>query len=247
MIASYDSTKKAVIAAEGRGATRPGSQGILRAFALATRGDRRLGAALWSIKYGPTQPPRAIEAATILLELQVGGAPRAVFGAALSEWLHDQCPKCTGRGRTGAGREVIERRRVTCPTCRGNARLFRLSSRWISYAEAGALVGNEIPPRSPVESPCGPCFGKGWREVSEKHLSRLRGCIVCHGTGKRIWRDKDRARALGMNGHEFAQVKEAYSQALRVLRAIDAEVAIGVDWRLGRGENPEISEGQAPP
>lgn len=250
MIATYDSTKKAVISAEGRGAARAGSQGVLRAFAFSTTGDRRLGAALWALKYGPTQPAQAVKAATLLLALQVGGAlgvsrVGSICTAALAEWLHDQCPKCTGRGRTGAGREVMERKRFSCPTCHGNGRIFRLSSRWLAYAESGALVGDEIPPQTSVERPCEPCFGKGWREVSEKKNSRLRGCITCHGTGKRRWKDKDRARALKMTSHDFAAEKELYAKALRVLRAVDAEVALHVDFRLSRGENPEIIEGVA--
>ena len=148
MMAAREATKKAVLVAREIGASSPGAQGLLAAFALSTAGENQLGECLWSLKY---DPPRyhagAFRTAALLLRRAVfprrgGPAPRvlaAICEAALTEWLNDQCAKCRGRTRTGAGREVIQTRREACRDCRGAGRLFGTSSRWAHYAEAGAI------------------------------------------------------------------------------------------------------------
>lgn len=246
MVASYDATKKAVIASRERGATSPGPQGVLRAFALSTAGANRLGEALWTLKYEARDKREAFKVAALLLRRALPDPDPRLFGvfervvnAALTEWLFDQCGKCRGRGRTGAGREIIETKRVPCPTCQGAGRLFSLSARWARYAGSGAIVGNEIPPATTIERGCEPCVGKGFRTLTQKRNSRLRGCVTCHGTGKRLYRDKERALALGLTGHQFSLWAPVYREALRQLRAIDAETAVRVDFRRERGENPD--------
>jgi hypothetical protein len=217
---TYDATKKSVISARERGAVRSSQQGVLQAFALSTAGKDRMGEAMWTLKYEARDRPKAFRIARALLvhslEREASATLYAVCGAALAEWLHEQCSKCHGRGKTGAGREVIEAKRVRCGGCHGTGRIFTKGT------------------MSEVERPHAACYGKGWTEKRETKLSRLRGCITCHGTGKRIYRDRERALALQMTGHQFAAWKGVYNAALRNLRAMDLEVAIGVDVRRGR-------------
>ena len=248
----YDATAKAVIVARERGAASEGARGIIRAFSLSTAGEFRLGAALWDLKY-EHRKAGAFNAAALLLtrafdgHAKQGTILRAICEAALTEFLADQCPKCKGRGRTGAGREIIETKRATCRACRGAGRLFSTSSRWAHYAEAGALVGDEIPRPVTIERPCEPCAGKGWGSGSVKKNSRLRACIACRGSGKKLWRDKERALAIGLNGQQFELWKPTYLLVLRQIRIMDMGTAYRVDIKLSRVENHAYTEGDALP
>lgn len=240
---SLEATKKAVLVARARGAVGPSPQGVLQAFAHATSrmtatGDARLAAIAWGLKYQPPRDRRgAFKAASILLRHAVfprrgGPAPKtlaAICEAALTEWMNDQCPRCHGRGRTGTGREVVHERRLTCSTCRGERRLFRTASDSATR----------------IEAPCGACAGRGWNPATKTVHTRLRACSQCR-SGRRIWRTKERALALHMTGQEFGNWSQSYHAALRHLRALDAETCGRVDFRLGRAENPDTTDGAKP-
>lgn len=223
----YDSTAKSVITARERGAVRPGSQGVLRAYSLSTVGEYRLGAAIWELKYEGGKAGAFNTAALLLTRYfqdhlrRSGTILRAICEAALTEYLADQCPRCKGRGRTGAGREVMRDVRLSCRACRGAGRLFSSSAR------SG----------STIERPCEPCGGRGWTSGTKKVNSRLRSCLACNGSGRRIWRDRDRAQLIGMTGHEFQKWKPVHLVAMTRLRGLDLGTSFRVDLRLGRDEN----------
>lgn len=252
---TFDATKKRVISARNsthmewgeKGADREKAVDRVTAYSLSSVGRRRLGDYLWRLKYGRETGLRDLVRPAVLLLEKMFQDPNdkrhsrvvlALIACALTEWLHDQCPKCGGRGRLGAGREVLVTTRVVCGSCAGAGRIFYESSMVKRFKLHGAIAGNEVPEDARRDKLCYECLGHGGKNHVANKYSRLRACPLCHGTGRRRMDDKRRAMEIGMPPKTFAKWRPHYLAVLRELRATDGELAMRVDFRLGRLENP---------
>lgn len=254
MAFDYDATKKRVITARNSSHMQwgPHERTVDRvtAFALADGGQERLGNLLWRLKYGGESRRwrNLVQPAVLLLARQFRPKgqrlrPRvieALATAAIVEWLGDQCPKCGGRGTHGAGREILVEKRVMCGGCAGRG---FVEEEWPSVTLArltGALMGNEVtPPRTRRTVGCQACHGKGGRAETTRQYSRLRSCGTCSGTGRRRMSKQHRIAELGLPTKLYDKWRRTYLQILREIRATDAELAMRIDFRLDRAENPD--------
>lgn len=246
----FDATKKRVIAARYGSLTNGMGErktDRLAAHALSTVGEQRLGDILWRLKYGRESGRRLIygdEGAVALLERKFRDEndrrrPRmllAVIACALTEWVFDQCPKCGGRGKLGVGREIAVTKRTICAPCAGEGRVsYRAGEAYLLH---GAILGNEIPAVQ-LERRCPACHGARGHTTTSMRYSRLRDCPTCHGFGRRQMDDRRRALEIGMPLRTWFKWKSRYLAVLRELRAADDELALRVDFRLERAENPD--------
>ncbi len=253
---SFDSTKKRVMTARNsthmewgaRDADQEKAVDRVTAYSLSSVGEKRLGDYLWRLKYGREQSLRElVRPAVVLLERACRDPddkkqPKillAIIACALTEWIHDQCPKCGGRGKLGAGREIAVTKRMVCGACDGRGRCAYESELVQMFKLHGAMVGSEVTADGRRDRPCEECHGQGGKNVTSTKYSRLRACPTCHGTGRGRMTDKRRALEIGMPLKIFLKWRRQYHAVLRELRATDAELAMRVDFRLGRAENPD--------
>jgi hypothetical protein len=249
---SYDPVKKRVMTARNSTHLKAREDECaldrLGAASLSSSGENRLGDMLWRLKYGQERGWRDLVRPVVLLLERKFQPPKrdkrkpkillALIACALTEWIHDQCQKCGGRGKLGAGREVAVTMTAVCGSCGGKGRVFQPSPRFEAARLAGAIVGDEIPDVR-LDKTCGECHGKGGRSHTRTRYSRLRSCPTCHDTGRLRMTDARRALEIGMPASTFAKWKPQYKAVLRELRAADLELAVRIDFRLSRGENPD--------
>jgi hypothetical protein len=257
--ADYDGIKKRIIAARNATHKQWGEEekaiDRVTAFSVAAvAGHGRMAELLWRVKYAKETGWRDLLGPAVhLLIARAKDAPvklnarhrqirsytlERLARIAITEWLFDQCRKCGGRGKLGAGREITVSTRVVCGSCGGRGEVERESERLRLFKLSGALAGNEIPQYTMVYK-CEPCHGRGGRHAVSTRLSKLRDCPSCHGTGRLRMADKGRMREFEIPKEIYWRWKPVYLKLLRELRACDAELALRIDFRLGRGENPD--------
>lgn len=205
-----------------------------------------LGRLMYRLKYAQESPTILIleDGARLLAQAMNAKHPAArpptrmflkMARLAFLEWVHDECPKCSGNRAWAHD--------MACLTCGGVGRVPASGA----DVAPGAVVAGGPDDRLVMHRICRTCRGSGRVPLDERPAAGAskEACGVCRGTFQRRLTDHQRARQLGMSIETFTGKTWAskYEEALGELAEIDRQVAAIIDRKARRGHILKMQQG----